>query len=216
MTTQNGAEDSDVNMENETGVSEDAAEALKTSNLQSVATLHGAGALTALTLFGAGHVWAVNSEWLIAQIVAIGMAVIAGSAVHSIAHEWGHFAGARLSGSKCTVLEKPYKYFFMFNFDAEANDARQALWMSWGGLSGSWGLLLLLGFAIPMESWACVALLATLFGRALNASVFEVPVIMRTMKSRQFQKELETQLTSHGIQSVPGIVAGLFAFAALT
>ena len=116
MTTQNGAEDSDVNMENETGVSEDAAEALKTSNLQSVATLHGAGALTALTLFGAGHVWAVNSEWLIAQIVAIGMAVIAGSAVHSIAHEWGHFAGARLSGSKCTVLEKPYKYFFMFNF----------------------------------------------------------------------------------------------------
>ena len=47
-----------------------------------------------------------------AQIVAIGMAVIAGL-LHSIAHEWGHFAGALEWFESCA--EKPYKYFFMFN-----------------------------------------------------------------------------------------------------
>ena len=49
-------------------------------------------------------------------MVAIANAVIAGVVVANTLHEWGHLAGARLSGSVSPMMEKPVRHFFIFDF----------------------------------------------------------------------------------------------------
>ncbi len=186
------------------------------ARLKQMAFWHGTGVVAAFTLFGAAHSWAMLSGWSLAVVVSVAAAVVAGMALSSLFHEWGHFSGARLSGAVSPVLKKPHKLFFMFRFDMAANSVRQALWMSWGGLTGSWGLVLLVALLVPMDSWASAALLATVLGRAVNASTFEVPVILRTRRSGEFEQELNAQLNGPGIVQVPGLIAGLAALAVLT
>jgi hypothetical protein len=196
----------------------DAARARKKdrANMKKIGGWHAAAVIAALTLFGAAHTWAQFSDWLLAGIVSLAAAFLAGTVLSSIAHEWGHFTGARLSGAVSPVLSKPVRLFFMFRFDMEANSVNQALAMSWGGLIGSWSLVLLLLVLVPLDSWASALLLATVVGRAVNASAFEVPVIIRTGRSGEFEKELNTQLKTTGIVKLPGLVLGglaLMAFA---
>ena len=66
-------------------------------------------------------------------------------------------------------------------------------------------------FLVPMDSWASAVLLATLIGRAVNVSAFEVPVVIRTRRSGEFEKELNAQLESPGIVQMPGLIAGVLA-----
>lgn len=185
-------------------------------NLKAVGAWHGTASIAALTLFGAGHTWAVASGWPLAAGVSVAAAVVAGVVLSSIVHEWSHFAGAWLSGSRLKVAEKPVRLFFMFNFDMQANSVRQALWMSWGGVLGSWLVVLLAFLMVPMDSWASAALGATLVGRAFNASYFELPVIRRTRESGEFEKALRDRLSSPGVVQVPGLIVGLLAFALLS
>jgi hypothetical protein len=185
-------------------------------NLKAVGAIHGAAVVAALTLFGAAHTWASVSGWSLAAATAVAAALIAGVVVSSIAHEWGHFAGTALSGASYRVARKPVNYFFMFNFDMSANSTRQALWLSWGGLAGSWMVFAALLVLVPMDSWASAALVATVLGQAVNASVFEVPVIVRTRQSGEFEKELMNRLDSPGVVRMPGLIVGLVFFAILT
>lgn len=186
------------------------------ANLKQVGSIHAVAVVSALALFGAAHTWAAASGWLLASVVAIAAAYIAGTVVASIAHEWGHYSGAVLSGSKHKVARKPVNYFFMFNFDMQAGSVRQALWMSWGGLTGSWLVVVLLAVLVPADSWASAVLIGTVAGIAVNASVFELPIISRTRKSGEFEKELSTQLESTGVGKIPGLVVGLLTIAVLT
>ena len=185
-------------------------------NLKKVGTLHFVAAVAALTLFGAAHTWALTSGIALALVVAVAAAYIAGTALSGIFHEYGHFSGAALSGAPHKVLGKPARYFFMFNFDMKAGSAKQAIWMSWGGLLGSWSLVAALLLLLPMDGWAAAALVATVLGNAVNASVFEVPVIMQTRATGEFEKALYGRLESPGLVRMPGVVAGLLAFALLT
>lgn len=186
------------------------------ANLKQVGSIHAVAVVSSLALFGAAHTWAAASGWLLASVVAIAAAYIAGTVVASIAHEWGHYSGAVLSGAKHKVARKPVKYFFMFNFDMQAGSVRQALWMSWGGLTGSWLVVVLLAVLVPADSWASAVLIGTVAGIAVNASVFELPIISRTRKSGEFEKELSAQLESTGVGRIPGLVVGLLTIAALT
>ena len=67
------------------------------------------------------------------------VAVAAGVAAPTVAfllHEWGHLAGAILSGG----VARPPAHLaspFLFNFDCEASDRRQFLAMSIGGYAAS-------------------------------------------------------------------------------
>jgi hypothetical protein len=191
-------------------------EQMNLENLKSVGALHGAAVIAALTLFGAAHTWAAVSGWMLAAATAAAAAVLAGVVISSIAHEWGHFSGTVLSGSRYKVARKPVNYFFMFSFDMAANSSRQAIWMSWGGLAGSWFVPAAVISLVPMDSWASAALAATVLGQAVNASVFEVPIILRTRASGEFEKELEGRLESPGVVRMPGLIVGLLAFALLT
>ena len=185
-------------------------------NLKAVGTIHGTAVVAALTLFGAAHTWASVSGWPLATVTGVAAALIAGVVISAIAHEWGHFAGSALSGSRYKVARKPFNYFFMFSFDTPANTTRQALWLSWGGQAGSWGVFVAILALVPMDSWASAALAATLLGQALNASIFEFPVIFRTRQSGEFEQELARRLESPGVVRMPGLIAGLIFFALLT
>ena len=85
------------------------------ARLKQIALRHSAIVLAALTLWGASDSWALSSGWLLAETVSILNAVFAGAVVAYIAHEWGHFTGARVSGAISPVLKEPVS-FFMFNF----------------------------------------------------------------------------------------------------
>ena len=184
--------------------------------MRRIGSWHGAAVLAALTLWGAGNLWAVESELLVAQLVALGNALVAGTVLASLFHEWGHFLGARLSGSRSPVLAKPRRLYFMFNFDMEANTPRQFHWMSVGGLSGSWAAAVLLFLLLPLETLSAALLLSVVVANAVNASVFEVPIILRTQRSQDPQQELQAQLASPGLVRTPGLLAGLLTWVAIS
>lgn len=164
------------------------------ANLRQIAVLHAGAVMAALTLWGAADAWATVSGWGLATFAALANAVIAGFVISSILHEWGHFAGARLSGSVSPVLEKPVRYVFMFNFSFEKNDTRQFLWMSWGGILVPWALALLTLLWVPIDTASRALLLATFVTRAVQISMFEVPVVMRARNGGEPRAELGRQL----------------------
>jgi hypothetical protein len=178
------------------------------ARMRRIGAQHFTAVLVALTLWGAGDAWASQSGMELAFIVSLGNALIAGFVVASIVHEWGHLVGARLAGSISPVLEQPVRYFFMFNFNMEKNSVGQFLSMSVAGPLVNWLLVLLLLVLIPMDTASQALIVATVTGIAVNVSLFEVPVILRTRTSGEPQQELASQMSSVGVQTLPGIVVG--------
>ena len=100
-----------------------------------------------------------------------------GSMLGGIGHEWGHYTGARLSGSLAPV-SKERQGFFFFNFKMEENSRAQFLAMSVGGPTANWLMVLIALVSLPTDNaFAFAALVATLTGIAVNVCVFEFPVI---------------------------------------
>ena len=170
------------------------ARAFDLTRLKRVAGLHFVLVMAALTLWGAADAWAVASGWALAQAAAIANAVIAGIVIANTLHEWGHFAGAGLSGAVAPVREKPVRYFFMFDFSFEENDSRQFLWMSWGGILVPWALVLLTAVLVPLDNASRAMLFAVLVARAVQISAFEVPVTLRAGRGGDPRAELGRQL----------------------
>ena len=81
------------------------------------------------------------------------------------------------------MLEKPVNYFFMFDFKFDTSDTRQFLWMSWGGILAPWLAVIGLLLFVPIDSLSRLALLAVLAANAARASLFEVPIVLRTRVS---------------------------------
>ncbi len=185
------------------------------ANMKSIASLHFVMVMGALTLWGAADAWATVSGWGLAQAAALANAVIAAVVITNTLHEWGHYTGARLSGSVAPVLEKPVKHFFMFNFSFEENDARQFLWMSWGGILAPWLLVLATALLVPIDTASRAMLLAVFVARAVQVSVFEVPVALRAGRGGDPREELGRELkTGFGRSRWIGVAAGVLVWLA--
>lgn len=169
----------------------------------------------ALSLWAAGDAWyQVTGLWL-AQVVAFGDAVIVGLVLASLFHEWGHYAGAIASGAKTTrVAPKTLLSLFRFSFDFEENDLRQFHWMSGGGHVGHWAILILLLLTIPMDNLGQIALVSSVFGFVIFASVIEYGIVKQTTGGADPLETLRS-LTSKNFQQarVIGGLGGLFAVA---
>jgi hypothetical protein len=178
------------------------------ARLKKVALRHSAIVLAALTLWGAADAWALSSGWLLAETVAILNAIFAGTVIAYIAHEWGHFTGARISGAVSPVLKEPVS-FFMFNFKDELNTQGQFLSMSVGGPFANWSLFVLMFVLLPLNTWSQAMFLATTFAIAISVSVFEFPIINRVMYGDNPAETIKKrQRESGNTPRTAGIIAG--------
>jgi len=131
-----------------------------------------------LSLFAAAEAWATTSGLALAVLLSSVDGLLVGAAIAALFHEWGHFAGARLSGGHAPL--KPIGGFFpIFDFDYRNNDARSFDWMSIGGNLADISVVLFLFFALPMTSPGAAALVAGAFGFAVFAGAIEFPVIQK-------------------------------------
>ena len=181
--------------------------------LAKVGKEHAAFVLGSLTLWGASDYWAAESELILALTLALINSVVAGTIIASILHEWGHFLGAKLSGSNAPLLEKTFSFFF-FNFKDEGNTKGQFLKMSLGGPIANWSLVVAFFFLLPLETWSQVLFLATLLSIAVSVSIFEVPVMLRIREGEPsviIQKRLEEAGSSpRNIGILAGALGALF------
>jgi len=149
-----------------------------TTPVPRLALRDGALALAALSLWAAADTWYASTGLALAGLVAVLDGVLVGAGLGILAHEWGHFAGARLGGGIAPTARLT-QLFPMFVFDMERSDPRAFCAMSVAGNAAHWGLVLALALLVPLDSPGRAALLAGAFGFAFGASTTELPVIRR-------------------------------------
>lgn len=174
-----------------------------------VGKYHGVALLAAVTLFGAADAWAMTTGLLIADVVAVLNAVVAGTVLAIIFHEWGHFIGARVAGAYSPMVRKPTNAF-IFGFNFARNTSRQFLSMSIGGPAGNLLLVALVLVLVPLDSWGRAMLLAVVVARAVSVIMFEGPIIMRAFRGIDPEASLETGLNDGSANrgQVIGIASG--------
>ena len=135
-------------------------------------------ALAALSLFAAADAWHAVSGLGLAAVLSVLDAVVVGVVLGSLAHEWGHFAGARLSGG-IAPTRGIRSLFPIFDLDLQKSDPSVFRAMSVGGNLGHWAVVVAVLAFLPLDGPARVALLASTFGFAVSASTTEFPIIGR-------------------------------------
>lgn len=143
-------------------------------------TQDGALILAGLALFGGAEAWAAASGLVLAQVVAVGNALVAGWVIASMLHEWGHYAGAKLARAVAPRVKPPGFSFFRYRFDLERNSLGQFTAMSVGGNVAHWGVFAAAFLLLPMATLAQSGFIAATFAFAVFASVIEWPIIART------------------------------------
>ena len=174
-------------------------------------------ALAALSIWAAAVAWYVVSGLGMAATLAFFNAIVVGYVVAAIAHEWGHYAGARASGAKTTRFSPPTAInLFRFKFHFNANDQRQFHWMSLGGWVFHWSLFILLVIGLPFDTVGRQALVAAVFGFAVFATFIETGILRKTFGGADPAETLQ-QLGSADFKSArfAGIAGGLIAFASI-
>ena len=134
----------------------------------------------ALALWGGADAWATTSGLALALVTSVGSALIAGWIIASLMHEWGHYLGAKLSGSKAPRIKAPGLLFFRYNFDLVNNSLGQFTSMSVAGSLAHWGVFAAALLLLPMATLAQTAFISSTFAFAIFASIVEWPIIART------------------------------------
>jgi hypothetical protein len=186
--------------------------------IQRAAKYYGTRAMVYLAIFAALDAWIIATDGLlIAQLLGVVAAFLTGNYLAGVFHEWGHFIGARVSKSYSPIVPKPGGAL-MFGFDNSRNTSQQFLTMSIAGSAGNWLLVILAAVLLPIDNIARVALLATVFGRAIGVLIFEGPIMLGVMNGGEPKEQLEKRVNAGGldISQVQGnIVAGLAFVAGL-
>lgn len=141
-----------------------------------------------LTLWGAADAWQAATGLGLAKWMSVATALPAGVVVSTLIHEWMHFAGARAAGAVYGVPDK--LGLFVFNYDFARNDVQQFFLMSYGGQLGGLLSVLLLWWALPMDTAGRVMLVCAAIGAVVFAACIEWPVLQRTRVSGAPAREL--------------------------
>jgi hypothetical protein len=132
-------------------------------------------------LWAAADAWQSATGIAAASVLSVLAAIPAGVVFATLVHEWGHFAGARVSGARYTVPRKVGLY--AFDYDFSANSIPQFFSMSWGGQIGGAVAIALLWAALPQDTAGRCMVLASAIGAFFFAGMIEWPVLMRTRTS---------------------------------
>lgn len=108
------------------------------------------------------------------SLIAVILTVLASYEVH----EWGHLSGAVLTGS---AVHAPNRLIhqFLFHFDGKANDRRQFVGMSIGGLAASLVALAILLLVLPLGTWTAKIIIALVGIGIVATFAREVPEAWR-------------------------------------
>ncbi len=167
--------------------------------------------LMALAIWGSADHWASSSGLPLALVTAVGTALIAGWFIASLLHEWGHYAGARLSGSRVTLTSPSALLSLRYRFEPEHNNLAQFTAMSLAGSLAHWGVFAAAVLLLPLTSLAQLALVSASFAFAVFASFVEWPIIARTSLRRVAPKDAFGHVNARFLQRnhVIGGFAGL-------
>lgn len=136
-------------------------------------------ALAALSLWAASDAWHTATGLGAASLLSVLDGVAAGYAITLLAHEWGHFAGARWGGGIAPTT-RITRLFPIFVMDLQRSPVQAFQAMSVGGNLAHWAAVLLLFTWVPIDSPGRLALACGAFAFAFGASVTEFPVIRRS------------------------------------
>ena len=139
----------------------------------------GAIALAALSLFAAADAWYAVSGLPAAALLSVLNGLAVGYGLGLLAHEWGHFAGARWGGGIAPTT-KLTQLFPIFLLDMQRSPDRAFKGMSLGGNIAHWSLVALFLLWAPLDAPGRVALGCGAFAFAFGASTTEFPVIGRS------------------------------------
>ena len=141
----------------------------------------GAIVLAGLSLWAAADTWQASTGLAFAGMLAALDGAVVGYFLGRMAHEWGHFAGARWGGGIAPTRpgDSIANIVTFFTFDMERSDAGSFRAMSVGGNVGHWLVVLVLAAFVPLDTVGRVALLSGAVSMAISASLTEFPVIQR-------------------------------------
>jgi len=161
----------------ETGA-EAAGDPADTASLPLVALRDVAILLAALSLWAAADAWRLLSGAGMAWLLSVADGLLVGVLVGGLFHEWGHFAGARLSGGTAPLAATKFP-LPLFNFDFARSQPQHFQAMGIAGNLAHWSVVVLLALFLPLGTPGQIALLAGALGFAVFASAVEFPVISR-------------------------------------
>lgn len=151
------------------------------ARLVKLARNHGLVFLVAIVSFVAADSWNVSSPLLIAQLLCITIAVLAGIAITSLVHEWFHYGGALFARAQVKVPKK--QGLFVYVWDFGSNSTGQFLIMSIAGSIGSFLAVALLWSIVPADSLGRAVLLSAAVASVIYSAMIEWPVIRRSRYS---------------------------------
>lgn len=98
-----------------------------------------------------------------------------------LAHEWGHFVGARIGRSIIRLPQSPAE-IFLFNFDADRNGREQFLLMSCGGFLASALVVAFFLAMLPLPSLAALIAFGLTLAGVVATAILEVPPFVRVLQ----------------------------------
>jgi uncharacterized membrane protein len=149
--------------------------------LATLARNHGLVFLVAILLFAATDTWNAASGLLIAQLLCVMIAALAGITITSLVHEWFHYWGARFARAQINIPKK--QGLFVYAWDFGRNSTGQFLIMSIAGTIGSFLAVALLWSTVPADSLGRAVLRSAAVGSVIYSAMIEWPVIRRAMYS---------------------------------
>ena len=149
------------------------------TRVSSLALRDGAIALAALSIWAAADAWYAASGLTSAALLSVLDGLAVGYALGLVAHEWGHFAGARWGGGIAPTT-KFTQLFPIFLLDMQRSPDRAFKAMSVGGNVAHWSIAALFFVWVPRDAPGRVALACGAFAFAFGASFTELPVIRRS------------------------------------
>ena len=168
-----------------------------------------------LSLFAAADAWHTLTGTALSGALAIVDGLLVGVLFSALLHEWGHFAGARLSGARAPL--RPAKGFLpLFDFDYVNNTQQQFQAMSIGGNVAHWLVVVVLLLGLPLLSVGQVVMASSAFGFAIFASSIEFPVIRHAARGLSGLEAL-AKIPKNFVRrnGTYGLIAALFAFVVL-
>jgi hypothetical protein len=188
----------------------DAASQLQASRMRlaRLARNHGLVFLGAILAFAAADTWNVLSGLLIADLLCVTIAALAGITITTLVHEWFHYWGARFARAHVSIPIR--QGLFVYVWDFGRNSTGQFLIMSIAGTIGSVFAVALLWTTVPADTLGRAVLRSAAVASVIYSAMIEWPVIRRSRYSgdplRELSKIDKALLTrSFVVASVSGI-----------